>query len=960
MPMESKSTPSTKPTTKKTCAIKRCRIYRWLRLMSTKENLYGYIQRRWRLLSILVLYVFFRPVFEGKLASLLESFESSCGSFIIWLILIYSLMTPTFHHNTPLHPLCKRCPKTLVIILLGGWFYYRFIGASDYIPTSTPIPWICYIDIFLVICISLSITKHKSYKEEKKELQSIKENYRKSCTEGKQNGYLIDQPITAKDEDLLGRRDKANALADRIFHTNTSEAAFTLGLTAPWGAGKTSFMLAMEEHLKKQHGTTIILWKFNPWLHRKAPNLTQVFFEELSNTLSPYNSDLASNFTHYVNSILAKEDNMWVQLSTLLLPQSFKAKNVVEQYESLKQEIRQLRRKIFVFIDDVDRLDSEELTELFCLVRNISSFPNMSYILAYDKEYVTNQLKNRFNKDTDRYMVKILQEEYPLAKITPEQLEDALMDVVEKLSQGYPHLKEDIQKSGIQIEQHLPTLRAIKRIYNVLLSTPQDLRERIAHFDWFVIELIRMQYPLLFDFLKTKYTQVFLVWGDHRVVMKLEGEERNALLSEDTIEGEVVDFTQYLHKNKEELGIENPNHILELMKKIWGKDRSNVIPQINDWECIGRYFYRTMRQGEFDIAQLHQYLSLPFTDGLQHPMKKIIPYVDGIHKSSYWKKFCSIIHEIDLKQEQTVNMLYLYFYILSLEKVQPNFSPECDKWINSLREQDGKREKEILENLFSYPDIRKGVLLYISSILNRAEEVRIPFSSDELEAIKEKLFLEYTQDDTSIDPIDCYRLWFKCQTYRKREPEGSSSWQIDPVTSSPKMNTKMREIIEKNIVQLIPYFVQEPLIKAPLGRQYRLLLPYPIWTLMQEEETNEIKCFQKFIRELDASSSNTIKEFQEFLDKWLGYIDRLEIYLTSTRGNARYSNLTQMDQYYITELRKQPEYLQSLVNNPPKFFQLLRYRSTKCELGFIRFTFKSITPQNIMTDNLEESPSIKL
>lgn len=142
--------------------------------------------------------------------------------------------------------------------------------------------------------------------------------------------------------------------------------------------------------------------------------------------------------------------------------------------------------------------------------------------------------------------------------------------------------------------------------------------------------------------------------------------------------------------------------------------------------------------------------------------------------------------------------------------------------------------------------------------------------------------------------------------------------------------------------------------------QYRLLLPYPIWTLMQEEETNEIKCFQKFIRELDASSSNTIKEFQEFLDKWLGYIDRLEIYLTSTRGNARYSNLTQMDQYYITELRKQPEYLQSLVNNPPKFFQLLRYRSTKCELGFIRFTFKSITPQNIMTDNLEESPSIKL
>ena len=967
MPMESKSTPSTKPTTKKTCAIKRCRIYRWLRLMSTKENLYGYIQRRWRLLSILVLYVFFRPVFEGKLASLLESFESSWGSFIIWLILIYSLMTPTFHHNTPLrrkiHPLCKRCPKTLVIILLGGWFYYRFIGASDYIPTSTPIPWICYIDIFLVICISLSITKHKSYKEEKKELHSIKENYRKSCTEGKQNGYLIDQPIVAKDEDLLGRRDKANALADRIFHTNTSETAFTLGLTAPWGAGKTSFMLAMEEHLKEQHGTTIILWKFNPWLHRKAPNLTQVFFEELSNRLSPYNSDLASNFTHYVNSILAKEDNMWVQLSTLLLPQSFKAKSVGEQYESLKQEIRQLRRKIFVFIDDVDRLDSEELTELFCLVRNISSFPNMSYILAYDKEYVTNQLKNKFNKDTNRYMVKILQEEYPLAKITPEQLEDALMDVLEKLSQGYPHLKEDIQKSGIQLEQHLPTLRTIKRIYNALLSTPQDLRERIAHFDWFVIELIRMQYPLLFDFLKTKYTQAFLVGGDRRVVMKLEGEERNALLSEDTIEEEVVDFTQYLYKNQEGLGIENPNHILELMKKIWGKDRSNVIPQVNDWECIGRYFYRTMREGEFDIAQLHQYLSLPFTDGQQHPMKKIIPYVDGIHKSSYWKRFCSIIHEIDLKQEQTVNMLYLYFYILSLEKVQPLFSPECDKWITSLREQEGeKREREILENLFSYPDIQKGVLLYISSILNRAEEVRIPFSSDELEAIKKKLFLEYTPDNTSIDPIDCYRLWHICQILHRVKIGDAFFWQINPEKSSFRINERMRDIIVKNIEQLIPYFIQEPMVGAlngNKGNMYRLLLPYPIWTLSREEVTEKIAYFPKFISELDTSSS-IIKEFHEFFEKWFEYIQILKGYLMNPEEQASDSHLSQMDRYWIMEMQqKDPRYLQHLKNNPQEFFLLLRCRHLD-ELGFIRFTFKSITPQDIMTDNLEESSSIEL
>lgn len=937
--MESKSTPSTKPTTKKTCAIKRLHIYyRWLRLNLSKRNVFAYPHRQWRLLSLTSLYIFFRPAFEDKLSILLVDFKPDTWSFAIWcgFILITIVYTCILAHR---RYIISEGRLSWTVVILAVWVYYRFID-THYIATPTPVSGICYVDLIPFLWVCVVVVAHYSYwKRTKHQQKGVHNSIR---------GFEVECPCTFKDNDLLGRRKEARDLAEMIFHTDTARAAFTLGLTAPWGAGKTSFMLAMQKYLRDNHSSEIILIDFNPWMYRKAPNLTQIFFEELSRALAPYSSALASGFMQYVDYILSKENNTWIQLGARLLPQGFKAKSTSEQYNFLEKEIGKLRRKIMIFIDDVDRLDGEELTELFSLVRNISSFPNMSYILAYDKKYVTTQLNNKFDKDTNRYMEKIVQEEYPLAKITPKQLEDALMALLEKHSQGYPHLKEDIQKSGIQIEQHLPTLRAIKRIYNVLLSTPQDLRERIVHFDWFVIELIRIQYPLLFDFLKTKYTQAFLVWGDRRVVMKLEGEERNALLSEDTIEGEVVDFTQYLHKNKEELGIENPNHILELMKKIWGKDRSNVIPQVNDWECIGRYFYRTMREGEFDIAQLHQYLSLPFTDGQQHPMKKIIPYVDGIHKSSYWKRFCSIIHEIDLKQEQTVNMLYLYFYILSLEKVQPHFSPECDKWINSLREQDGEREKEILENLFSYPDIRKGVLLYISSILNRAEEVRIPFSSDELEEIKEKLFLEYTQDDTSIDPIDCYRLWFKCQTRYEDNIGSKVIHPIDPERSSQKVNERMRNIITSNIERLIPHLIQESNTRP--NNTYKLLLPYPIWTLDPEEVTEKIRYFPDFISELDTSSSEVIKEFQVFFNEWYDYILKLKDYLENPHDQASYHRLTRTDQAIITEWQmRYPEYLQSLQNNSRACFRLLRY-SLFDHWGFISFEFNEFKPRDITID----------
>ena len=272
-------------------------------------------------------------------------------------------------------------------------------------------------------------------------------------------------------------------------------------------------MLAMKDYLEKQHSDETILLDFNPWMYRKAPNLTQVFFEELSRTLAPYSSALASGFTRYVDHILDKDDSAWLQLGARLLPQGFKAKSTSKQYEFLKKEICKLRRKIVIFIDDVDRLDGEELIELFSLMRNSSlSFPHMGYILAYDKEYVASQLQSKFNEHTYRYMEKILQEEYPLAKITPEQLEEALRLELKRI--GYGDLWRDIKNSGLQLSYHLPTLRVIKRICNTLSSRRKELEGNVALFDWLIIELIRIQYPRVFDLLRVNYKRIFKIGGD--------------------------------------------------------------------------------------------------------------------------------------------------------------------------------------------------------------------------------------------------------------------------------------------------------------------------------------------------------------------------------------------------------------------------------------------------------------
>ena len=65
MPMVSKSTPSSSPKTKINQAI---------------DELFAYLQRQWRLIALVILYIFFCPAFESKLVALLQSFAPAGGA----------------------------------------------------------------------------------------------------------------------------------------------------------------------------------------------------------------------------------------------------------------------------------------------------------------------------------------------------------------------------------------------------------------------------------------------------------------------------------------------------------------------------------------------------------------------------------------------------------------------------------------------------------------------------------------------------------------------------------------------------------------------------------------------------------------------------------------------------------------------------------------------------------------
>src|SRR2546428_9175321 len=74
----------------------------------------------------------------------------------------------------------------------------------------------------------------------------------------------------------------------------------------------------------------------------------------------------------------------------------------------VEKALRALDKPIVVVIDDIDRLTSSEIRDIFKLVRLTANFPNVVYIVAFDRNRVEAALAEQGIPGRD-YLEKILQ-----------------------------------------------------------------------------------------------------------------------------------------------------------------------------------------------------------------------------------------------------------------------------------------------------------------------------------------------------------------------------------------------------------------------------------------------------------------------------------------------------------------------------------------------------------------------
>src|SRR6266550_507177 len=95
-----------------------------------------------------------------------------------------------------------------------------------------------------------------------------------------------ERSIQSKAEDKLERSRFIERLASAVVNPTTRKSTgVAVGITGPWGSGKSSILNLLREHLKTQYPDALVV-QFDPWLVSGRNDLIAEFLGELIGTIN--------------------------------------------------------------------------------------------------------------------------------------------------------------------------------------------------------------------------------------------------------------------------------------------------------------------------------------------------------------------------------------------------------------------------------------------------------------------------------------------------------------------------------------------------------------------------------------------------------------------------------------------------------------------------------------------------
>ena len=323
-------------------------------------------------------------------------------------------------------------------------------------------------------------------------------------------GTPADNPIRNPEDDVLGRSSVARSFAERVLRTDLSEGV-VVGVLGPWGSGKTSFVNLARPRWEDL-GVRVL--DFNPWMFSGAEQLVSSFFVELSaqmklqSDLSKVGKGLAEYGEAFSGLGWLPVVGPWIErgrVATGVLAKMLqhRKEGIGGRRRKVERALATLDKPVVVVLDDIDRLTKTEIRDMFRLVRLTANFPNIVYVVAFDRRRVENALSEHDISGRE-YLEKILQvgidlpavPESVLAKQLSGAIEDAISDIDDPGpfdEDAWPDIFSEIIRPLIR------NMRDVRRYAISIHGTASELGGQIALVDMLALEAVRVFLPDTFQ-----------------------------------------------------------------------------------------------------------------------------------------------------------------------------------------------------------------------------------------------------------------------------------------------------------------------------------------------------------------------------------------------------------------------------------------------------------------------------
>ncbi|MFZ6681537.1 KAP family P-loop NTPase fold protein [Undibacterium sp. Tian12W] len=321
-----------------------------------------------------------------------------------------------------------------------------------------------------------------------------------------------DVPKSNPFEDSYGYTAFARQIAKAILVT-PSPQGLVMAVHGPWGAGKSTLLNFVKCHLEEtKEDSPILVIDFNPWWFNDKNHLVNQFLSTFQSSLK-----LAPSALQKVGDIMAKYSDALAATATtsagapwaskivawLLSKLNIKTEDIPQLKSKIAKALFESNTRVLFLIDDIDRLSPDEIRELFKAIKAIADFPNVIYLLSFDRDVVQLALNKSLGIDGASYLEKIVQVPFSLPSIDKILLRQQLFTNLSRVLESFPDIKFDevywhnVYVDGLDLFIEKP--RDVVRLTNIFCVTFPPVAGEVNVVDFIALEFLRIFAPQVYE-----------------------------------------------------------------------------------------------------------------------------------------------------------------------------------------------------------------------------------------------------------------------------------------------------------------------------------------------------------------------------------------------------------------------------------------------------------------------------